>query len=107
MTPLAQILMVTRLYERAVITAASKGDTMGAATEFAKMEVSLSHLLAKPITEPERALLLTVGRILRARIKEDVMDPSGSNAADYEALCEALEPFDAIQGEPQNGEKKQ
>lgn len=44
----------------------------------------------------ESALLLTIGRILRARIKEDTHDPSGNNEQDYLDLCEALRPFEDV-----------
>lgn len=44
----------------------------------------------------ERALLLMVARILRAQIKEAIFDPSGNNKSDYEALTEALVPFNGV-----------
>ena len=42
----------------------------------------------------EKALLLTVARVLRARVKEEIFDPAGQNKDDYRMLDDALKPFD-------------
>ncbi len=49
----------------------------------------------------EQNLLLTVARIMRARLRND-MDAWARD--DYMALKEALTPFDGIQSEPINEE---
>lgn len=54
------------------------------------------------MTNDERNLLLTTARILRARIKESIFDPSGNNADDFVQMNEALLPFDGTGDEPVN-----
>jgi hypothetical protein len=48
------------------------------------------------------ALLLGVARILRARLMEEILDPSGNNQSDYKDLCDLLAPFDPSPADPQN-----
>jgi hypothetical protein len=46
------------------------------------------------MTSHERALLLVVARVLRARIAKEIYNAEQDD--DYVALCEALKPFDPI-----------
>jgi hypothetical protein len=50
--------------------------------------------LGRAITPPERALLLVIARVLRAKIASEIYDAEQDD--DYFALCEALKPFDPI-----------